>query len=394
MLGAFFPYGLVPLPLWGYVAVSFALIQLMFLGITLYLHRDQAHGGLVLHPILRHFFRFWLWFSSGTVTREWVAVHRRHHACADRIGDPHSPVIFGLKKVVLEGYELYVAAARDPHIVEYYGRGTPDDWLERHVYSRWPAGGLALFIAAELVLFGVPAIVMVAAHLAAQPFFAGGVINGIGHRLGYRSFEMPSTATNIVPWGLLVGGEELHNNHHAFPRSARFSVQFWELDIGWLWICLFRALRLAEVRYVVPHPHLNRARGNLDAETVRALFANRMHVLRDYARRVVRPVCRELARREPRGAIPRAAVMLLIRDRALLAEGARRALSELLARYEALRAVMEFRDSLQHAWSTTAANQTAAVQQLREWRVRAAASGIRAPREFAGGLRAYSTTPT
>ncbi|HEY4772672.1 MAG TPA: fatty acid desaturase [Steroidobacteraceae bacterium] len=394
MLGAFFPYGLVPLPLWGYVAVSFALIQLMFLGITLYLHRDQAHGGLVLHPILRHFFRFWLWFSSGTVTREWVAVHRRHHACADRPGDPHSPVIYGLKKVVLEGYELYVAAARDPYILEHYGRGTPDDWVERNVYSRWPAGGLVLFIAAELVLFGVPAIVMVACHLAAQPFFAGGVINGIGHRLGYRSFEMPSTATNILPWGVLVGGEELHNNHHAFPRSARFSVQSWEVDIGWLWIRLFRALHLAEVRRVAPHPHLNPAGRSLDAETVRALFTNRMHVLRDYARRVVRPVCRELARREPSGAIPRIAPMLLIRDRALLAEEARRALSELLARYEVLRAVVEFRDSLQRTWSATTAHQAAAVQQLRESCARAEASGIRALREFALGLRAYSSTPS
>jgi stearoyl-CoA desaturase (delta-9 desaturase) len=392
MLSALFPYGLVPLPLWGYVVVSFALIQLMFLGITLYLHRDQAHGGLVLHPILRHLFRFWLWFSSGTVTREWVAVHRRHHACADRPGDPHSPVIYGLKKVLLEGYELYAAAARDPYILEYYGRGTPDDWLERNLYGRWPASGLVLFIAAELVLFGVPAIVMVAAHLAAQPFFAGGVINGIGHRLGYRSFEMPSAATNIVPWGLLVGGEELHNNHHAFPRSARFSVQPWELDIGWLWIRLFRTLHLAEVRRVAPHPHFSRARRNLDAETVRALFTNRMHVLRDYARRVVRPVCRELARREPSGAIPRFAPMLLIRDPTLLAEEARRALSELLARYEVLRAVVEFRDGLQHAWSATSANQAAAVQHLRDSCVRAEASGIRALREFALGLRAYSAT--
>jgi stearoyl-CoA desaturase (delta-9 desaturase) len=294
----------------------------------------------------------------------------------------------------LEGYELYVAAARDPYILEYYGRGTPDDWLERNLYGRWPASGLVLFIAAELVLFGVPAIVMVAAHLAAQPFFAGGVINGIGHRLGYRSFEMPSAATNIVPWGLLVGGEELHNNHHAFPRSARFSVQPWELDIGWLWIRLFRTLHLAEVRRVAPHPHFSRARRNLDAETVRALFTNRMHVLRDYARRVVRPVCRELARREPSGAIPRFATTLLIRDPTLLAEEARRALSDLLARYEVLRAVVEFRDGLQHAWSTTSANQAAAVQHLRDSCVRAEASGIRALREFALGLRAYSATPS
>jgi stearoyl-CoA desaturase (Delta-9 desaturase) len=393
MLSAYFPYGILELPFWGYALVTFGLIQLMFLGITLYLHRDQSHGGVVLHPALRHAFRFWLWFSSGTVTREWVAVHRRHHAFADQLGDPHSPAIFGLKRVVLEGYELYTAATRDPHILEYYGRGTPDDWLERKLYGRWPAAGLALFIAAELALFGIPGIVMVAIHLAAQPFFAGGIINGVGHRLGYRSFEMRSTATNIVPWALLLGGEELHNNHHAFPRSARFAVQPWEIDIGWLWIRLFRALGLAEVRRVAPQPHFRPARSTVDADTARALFTNRMHVLRDYARRVVKPVCRELARREPEGAVPRSAPMLLIRHPALLAEEAQRKLSDLLARYEVLRAVVEFRDALQNSWNAAAANHGSAVHQLRDWCVRAEASGIRALREFALGLRDYSAAP-
>ena len=393
MLSAYFPYGIVELPFWGYALVTFGLIQLMFLGITLYLHRDQSHGGLVLHPVLRHLFRFWLWFSSGTVTRQWVAVHRRHHAYADQPGDPHSPVIFGLKKVVLEGYELYTAAARNPEIVEYYGRGTPDDWLERKLYSRWPAAGIILFIIAELVLFGVVGIAMAAIHLAAQPFFAGGVINGIGHRLGYRSFEMPSTATNIVPWGLLIAGEELHNNHHAFPSSARFAVQPWEIDIGWCWIRLFQALGLAEVRRVAPRPNLLPSKNTLDADTAGALFTNRMHVLRDYARRVVRPVCRELARREPQGAVPRAAPRLLIRHPALLAEEARRMLSDLLARYEVLRAVVDFREGLQHAWNSAAANQASGVQQLRDWCARAEASGIRALREFAVGLRDYSAAP-
>jgi stearoyl-CoA desaturase (Delta-9 desaturase) len=393
MLSAYFPYGIVELPFWGYALVTFGLIQLMFLGITLYLHRDQSHGGLELHPALRHFFRFWLWFSSGTVTRQWVAVHRRHHAYADQPGDPHSPVIFGLKKVVLEGYELYTAAARNPEIVEYYGRGTPDDWLERKLYSRWPAAGIILFILVELALFGVVGIAMMAIHLAAQPFFAGGVINGIGHRLGYRSFEMPSTATNIVPWALLIAGEELHNNHHAFPSSARFAVQPWEIDIGWWWIRLFQALGLAQVRRVAPRPHLRPSRSTLDADTAGALFTNRMHVLRDYARRVVRPVCRELARREPQGAVPRVTPRLLIRHPALLAEEARRMLSDLLARYEVLRSVVDFRDGLQHAWNSAAANQASGVQQLRDWCARAEASGIRALREFAVGLRDYSAAP-
>ena len=383
------PYGLVELPLWGYALVTFLTIQTMFLGVTLYLHRDQSHGGLILHPALRHVFRFWLWFSSGAVTKQWVAVHRRHHALADRQGDPHSPVVFGLRRVVFEGYELYRDAARDPETLRNYGRGTPEDWIERHLYSRHPYLGLVLFSAAHLLLFGVPAIMMLAVHLAAQPFFAGGIINGLGHAVGYRSFEMPTTATNLVPWALLLGGEELHNNHHAFPRSARFSVQRWEIDVGWLWIRLFSALGLAKARWIAPRPHFERRRRDLDADTVDALFVNRMHVLRDYARRVVLPVCRELARREGRG-VPVIAPKLLIRHPALLAEEARRKLRELLERYEVLRRVIEYRDSLQQLWNGTSANQARAVAQLREWCRRAEASGIRALREFALALPAYA----
>ena len=389
-MSAISPYGLFELPVWGYFVVTFATIQLMFLGVTLYLHRDQSHGGLELHPVLRHLFRFWLWFSSGVVTREWVAVHRRHHAYADMDGDPHSPVIFGLRRVVFEGYELYSAAAADPLLLKYYGKGTPDDGLERHLYSRYSWLGIVLFSLTFLILFGIPAIVMVTVHLAAQPFFAGGVVNGLGHAVGYRSFEMPSTATNLVPWGVLLGGEELHNNHHAFPRSARFAVQPWEFDIGWFWVCVFRALALAKVRYVAPRPRFERQRSELDADTVQALFRNRMHVLREYARRVVLPVCRELARREPRGSVPAVTPKLLIRHPTLLAEEARRALRDLLERYEVLRRVVEYREGLQHLWNETSANQARAVAQLREWCARAEASGIRALRDFSLGLPAYA----
>jgi stearoyl-CoA desaturase (Delta-9 desaturase) len=383
-------YGLVPLPVWGYFLVTFLSIETMFLGVTLYLHRDQSHGGLILHPWLRHVFRFWLWFSSGAVTRQWVAVHRCHHAHADLPGDPHSPKLFGLRRVLFQGFELYQAAARDPQLLERYGRGTPDDWLERHLYSAYAYGGIVLFVLAHLVLFGVPGIIMIAVHLGAQPFFAGGVINGLGHALGYRSFEMPSLATNLVPWGVLLGGEELHNNHHAFPRSARFSVQRWEVDIGWLWIRLFSALGLARVRWEAPSPHLEYRRRELDADSVHALFTNRMHVLRAYCRRVVVPVCRELARREPQGALPAGARKLLIRHPALLADEARRRLRELLERYEVLRGVVEYRDSLQQLWNEASANPARSLVQLREWCRRAEASGIAALREFAEGLPAYA----
>ncbi|HXY77051.1 MAG TPA: fatty acid desaturase [Steroidobacteraceae bacterium] len=384
------PYGLVELPIWGYVLVTFLTIETMFLGVTLYLHRDQSHGGLILHPALRHLFRFWLWFSSAAITKQWVAVHRCHHAHADQPGDPHSPVIFGLRRVLFEGFELYGAAAKNPDIIRNYGRGTPDDWLERRIYTAHPYTGIVLFVLAHLILFGVPGIIMIAAHLTAQPFFAGGVINGLGHAVGYRSFEMPSTATNLLPWGLLLGGEELHNNHHAFPRSARFAVQRWEIDIGWLWIRLFEVLGLARVRWVAPRPHLERRRRELDAETVSALFTNRMHVLRAYARGVVLPVCRDLARREPREALPAMAPKLLIRHPALLAEEARRKLRELLERYEVLRRVVEYQEGLQQLWNERSANQPRALAHLRDWCTRAEGSGIGALREFARALPAYA----
>jgi len=387
---SFSPYGLLELPWWGCVIVTFCTVQSMFLGVTLYLHRDQSHGGLILHPALRHLFRFWLWFSSAAITKEWVAVHRRHHAHADQPLDPHSPVVFGLRRVLLEGYELYGAAAHDPATLRTYGRGTPDDALERRVYAAHPYLGITVFVILHLLLFGVPGIIMIAAHLSAQPLFAAGVVNGLGHAVGYRSFEMPSTATNLMPWGLLLGGEELHNNHHAFPRSARFAVQRWEVDIGWLWIRLFRALGLARVRWLAPRPHFERRRRELDAETLHVLFTNRMHVLRAYARHVVLPVCRELARREPRGALPPGTSQLLVRHPAILAEEARRRLREVLERYEVLRRVVDYRDGLQQLWNEAAGNQGRALTQLREWCRRAEGSGIGALREFARGLPTYA----
>jgi stearoyl-CoA desaturase (Delta-9 desaturase) len=385
-------HGAIRLPLWGYAAFTFAMVQLMFLGITLYLHRDQSHGGLVLHPILRHFFRFWLWFCSGTVTREWVAVHRRHHAFADLPGDPHSPVVFGLKRVVLQGYELYIAAARDQRILANYGRGTPEDWLERNVYSRFPKVGISLFVLLQLVVFGVPAITMVAVEMIAQPLFAGGVVNGFGHALGYRSFEMPNAATNIVPWGVLIAGEELHNNHHAFPSSPRFAVQHWEIDLGWLFICVLRALGLARVASLAPTPNLVGDRAAIDADTVRALFTNRMHVLRDYRRRVIGPVFHAVRRQAGSGVLAHRSPRLLVRHPKLLDERSRQQLRELLERYEVLRTVIDFRDRLQQIWDGTSASHGRALEQLRELCSQAEDSGILALRNFASRLRTYAPT--
>ena len=284
-----FLYGILNLSFWSYVVVTFLMVQFTFMGVTLYLHRDATHRSLDLHPALRHVFRFWLWMTSGIVTKEWVAVHRKHHARCETPEDPHSPVIVGLKKVLLEGAELYQAAARDPQVTEKFGRGTPDDWMERNVYSKYRNMGIVLLIVTDLVLFGVPGIIIMAAQLMANPLLAAGVVNGVGHYYGYRNFECADAARNVMPWGFLLAGEELHNNHHAFPSSAKFSVQRWEFDIGWLYIRIFKALGLARVLRTAPEPVKVEPRMHIDLENVRAVIVNRMHVLRDYTRNVTLP---------------------------------------------------------------------------------------------------------
>jgi stearoyl-CoA desaturase (delta-9 desaturase) len=361
----------------------------MLLGVTLYLHRDQAHGGLRLHPAMRHFFRFWLWFSSGTVTKEWVAVHRRHHVFADQPGDPHSPVVFGLKRVLAEGYELYAAATCDSDTLSHFGRGTPDDWLERNLYSRFSRLGIVIFILIQLILFGVPAITMLGVQMIAQPLLAAGIINGLGHRLGYRSFEVPNAATNILPWGLVIAGEELHNNHHAFPSSPRFSIQWWEFDMGWLCICILRGLGLASVSHLAPIPSRVRHRATIDSATARALFTNRLHVLRDYRRQVLNPILRDLLRRRDPSVLTRQGSKLVTRHPKLLTDTGRHQLDELLERNGVLRTVIEFRDRLQSIWDETSAGHANA---LTRWMVlceQARRSNIRALREFAMHLHEY-----
>ncbi|MGD8906706.1 MAG: fatty acid desaturase, partial [Gammaproteobacteria bacterium] len=325
-------YGLLDLSFWGYVAVSLIMVQITVFAVTLYLHRDAAHRAMDLHPAIRHFCRFWLWMSTGIVTREWVAIHRKHHARCETPDDPHSPQVEGLRKVLLEGAELYQAEAMNRETLEKYGRGTPDDWLENKLYAGHRNLGIILFVVACLVLFGVPGIIMIAVQMVSQPLLAAGIINGVGHYAGYRNFECDDASRNIVPWALLLGGEELHNNHHAFPSSARFSIQRWEIDIGWGAIRVLRLLGLAHVRRVAPKPAVQPGRSVIDLETARAIIVNRMHVMRDYTRNVTVPVLRrELVNLRDRGlSLPRRAKLLFVRQPDLLDPGSRARLSELL----------------------------------------------------------------
>jgi stearoyl-CoA desaturase (delta-9 desaturase) len=383
--------GVLDLSGWEKVLVTFVMLQVSMMATTLYLHRDQAHRAIDLHPALRHFFRFWMWVTSGMVTREWVAVHRKHHALCEKPGDPHSPVVFGLKKVLLEGAELYRVDARNPEVVAKYSRGTPDDWLERNVYLPFTTGGIYSLLALNVLLFGVIGITIFAFQMAAMPIFSAGVINGLGHARGYRNFESDDAATNLYPIAFFIGGEELHNNHHAFPSSAKFSVRPWEFDIGWMYITIFKALGLCNVRRVAPEPQFAPAPRPVDIDTLKAVLVNRMHVLREYSARVTLPVFRREASTD--ASTRRYSPRLLIRRPQLLDDNARARLAYLLDNNHALRTVHEYRLQLAAVWEQANVSNEALVRQLREWCARAEASGIEALQEFSARLRGYLPTP-
>jgi stearoyl-CoA desaturase (Delta-9 desaturase) len=385
--------GLLGLSAWGYVLASLLMVQVTVFAVTLYLHRDATHRAVDLHPAIRHFCRFWLWLTTGIATREWVAIHRKHHARCETVDDPHSPQVEGIRKVLLEGAELYRREARNEETLRKYGRGAPDDWLERRVYgAAYHYVGIALMVVLFLLLFGVPGIILIAVQLVSQPLLAAGIVNGVGHYAGYRNFESPDASRNVTPWGLFLGGEELHNNHHAFPSSARFSIRRWEVDIGWGVLRVLSLLRLAKVRRTAPVPVVFPERQQVDLETVRAIVVARMHVMRDYAQLVTVPTLRtefsSLRARIPEraGRLKR----LLVRETALLDATARRRLNEVLENSQALATVHEFRERLKAIWSGAATSNEKLIAQFRDWCAEAEASGVRSLQEFAASLRGYS----
>jgi stearoyl-CoA desaturase (delta-9 desaturase) len=337
-------------------------------------------------------FRFWLWLTTGMITGEWVAVHRKHHARCETPDDPHSPQVLGLSKVLWEGAELYRGAVADPELVARFAHGTPDDWLERRLYRPYNFLGISVLVVVDALLFGIPGVALWAVQMIWIPFWAAGVINGIGHYWGYRNFESPDAATNISPLGLLIGGEELHNNHHAFPSSAKLSAKAWELDIGWLYIRVLAALGLARVKKVAPRPELVVGKETVDMDTLRAVIVNRMHVLASYARDVVGPV----SRKELCGSgqscrrIRRQARKLLLAGERRLDALKRDRLRRLLEEHQALRTVYQFRQRLQAVWERTATSQEGLLESLQEWCGQAEATGIRSLQEFARRLRQYS----
>ncbi|MEK7223834.1 MAG: fatty acid desaturase [Pseudomonadota bacterium] len=390
--------GLIVLPWWGYIIVALIFTHITIAAVTIYLHRHQAHRALDIHPVISHFFRFWLWLTTGMVTKEWAAIHRKHHAKVETPDDPHSPRQFGIRTVMWQGAELYRKESKNPETMEKYGHGTPDDWLERNLYTRHSGKGIALMFAINVALFGPIGITIWAIQMIWIPIFAAGIINGVGHYWGYRNYEVSDASTNIVPWGILIGGEELHNNHHTFGSSAKFSSKWWEFDIGWLYIQTMKALGLARVKKIPPELTCDSAKQHIDVDTVKAVITARFLVMSQFAREVMQHVHREELKKADRAdreswTLLKRARRLMVREAGLLDEASRKWLDTVLESNGTLKTVYVMKQKLQDVWQRSAATQEHLLQALQEWCREAEATGIEALHHFSQKLRTYTLVP-
>jgi stearoyl-CoA desaturase (Delta-9 desaturase) len=385
--------GLYDLPWWGHVLVALALTHVTIAAVTIFLHRHQAHRALDLHPIASHFFRFWLWLTTGMVTKEWASIHRKHHAKCETPDDPHSPQIYGINRVLWLGVFLYVKESFNKDTLERYGHGTPDDWIERNLYAGHAILGLTLMGAINVLLFGwVPGLLILVTQIAWIPFWAAGVINGIGHFWGYRNFDCEDASTNIVPWGILIGGEELHNNHHAFASSAKLSNKWYEFDIGWMYIRILEALGLARVKKVAPVPRFSEVKPAADFETLQAIITHRYDVMATYAKSVRRTVGAELDSLRARAPHldTRSLRNWLHADATALGEPDKAKLDEVLQGNSVLQTVYSMRQDLTALWARSNASREQLVKELQDWCSRAEQSGIEALEQFSLRLRSYA----
>ena len=397
---SFLSTGVLDWPVWKIVVAALVMTHITIAGVTIYLHRCQAHRALDLHPVVSHFFRFWLWATTGMQTREWAAIHRKHHAKCETAEDPHSPQVKGIRKVLLEGAELYMEEGNNDETLEKYGRGTPEDWVEHNVYSKFVWHGVGLMLVADWILFGVGFGTTVwAVQMLWIPIFAAGVINGIGHFSGYRNYDCADASRNIVPWGILIGGEELHNNHHTYATSAKLSSRWYEFDIGWMYIRILSALKLATVKKVAPKPKFAAPRAHVDLDNLQAVIAHRYDVMAKYATSFKRAYREEVARLKSRGDDREAASDLvrvriarrwLHKDAAKLSAVHRDKVEGALAESPMLAKVHQMRTELATIWDRSSASSEQLLVQLQDWCKRAEESGVRSLQEFSVRLRSYA----
>ena len=388
-------HGLLDASWWQIVLFTLVTTHITIVAVTVFLHRAQAHRALELGPVPSHFFRFWLWLSTGMVTKEWVAIHRKHHARCETADDPHSPVAHGLRTVLLRGSELYRAEAKVEETLRKYGHHTPDDWLERRVYSRYTWQGVGLLLILDLLLFGAIGATVWAVQMAWIPVTAAGIINGLGHAWGYRNFESPDASTNLSPIGLIIGGEELHNNHHTYPTSAKLSVKRYEFDIGWGYIRLLEMIGWARVRKTPPRLALGEVRPAADARTLEALIAHRYEVMARFGKALRRAVRTEIAHLKRQGADSRARLASLALARRWLHRDADKVpgalqprLQEAIGASPQLAKLVAMREELRQLWTRTNVSADQLVADLQAWCRRAEESGIAALQEFSRTLRA------
>ncbi|MEZ5536181.1 MAG: fatty acid desaturase [Thiolinea sp.] len=378
------------LPFWQLIIITLVLTHITIVSVTIFLHRSQAHRAVRFSAGPSHFFRFWLWLTTGMVTREWVAIHRKHHAKCETEEDPHSPQTRGINTVLWLGAFLYRKEAENQETLERYGKNTPDDWLERHLYSKYPFLGVVLMLLLDLVLFGWAGLLIWAVQMIWIPFWAAGVINGLAHFWGYRNWDTPDASTNISPLGILIGGEELHNNHHAFAMSARFSNRWYEFDIGWVYIRLLEKLGLAEVLRLSPRIRVNPDKQIVDLETVKAVLGNRLQVLSNFARQVTAPVVKTELCHSPESCRKKSRMARKLLNSPQLDTSARAMLQQILQESQVLETVYQYQQRLQQLWERSSNSQEARLEAVQEWISNAEKTGITALELFAQRLRGYS----
>jgi len=391
----FLAHGLLHFSWWQILLFTAIVTHITIVGVTVYLHRCQAHRALDLHPVASHFFRFWLWMTTGMLTGQWASIHRKHHAKCETEEDPHSPQTRGIWKVLLEGAELYRAEAKNEETMRRYSHGTPNDWLERNVYTKYPILGISIMMVIDVALFGAVGLTVWAVQMAWIPFWAAGVVNGLGHFWGYRNFNAADASTNLLPFGIIIGGEELHNNHHTFATSAKLSSKWYEFDIGWMYIRLMSMCGLAKVKKVAPTPRLTTAKLVPDQETLQAVLSNRYEVMARYAKAVKQAYRQELAHLKEVGSrekyqLMRGARKWFDKEEASLDEPQKRQLPQIFANSQKLRTFIELRNELAAIWERSSASREQLLAQLQDWCHRAEQSGIQALQEFASRLRRYA----
>ena len=384
-------HGIWSLSWWQIVLFALAMTHVTMISVTVFLHRHQAHRALDLHPIGSHFFRFWLWLTTGQVTKEWAAIHRKHHAKCEQAEDPHSPHVHGIKKVLTQGAELYRAESKNKETMARFGHGTPNDWIERNLYTRFSWQGVGLMLIVDLFLFGAAGLSVWALQMAWTPITAAGIINGAAHYWGYRNFEAPDASTNISPWGIIIAGEELHNNHHTYPTSAKLSVKPYEFDIGWMYICMMQTVGLAKVKKTPPKAAFGDIRPVADEKTLEALIANRYELMAGYAkgmRAAARAELEAMKARSADAAVLKAAQRWMHRDADKVPAAAAPQLAIAREASPMLDKMVIMREELRQMWLNTTVSREQLTKDLQDWCHAAEASGIAALQEFSFKLRA------